>query len=341
METLRRVFLPVLMLTAGVVACDEEGADDLEQVFRADPIPCPKCQLNAAQVNGSAISSLDLAGAPNEQGVAVLHVLDPDGRKYTLGVIDEELAAYDGAKLVAFGDDLVGWTLVVAVGRSPQRILISTRHEEPSWAKDADPIGLYALDVVDGQGVHNVCPGYDVGFPAVTILHGETYDHELKEVDLVGDQWITLACREEAMYKVKRMGYGPKGDQGLDRQPASIEQRTAALKMVTADYCGTGHSFTEFHTQILWNNRTHTVHTADLVQNVAIEAFWDENGARCLSKPRLVTRAEVLAECDLPPCSTFPLNSAWEWRTYAPMPPLGGGTPKLSESSPIYKLFKP
>jgi hypothetical protein len=341
MRALRLTFPALLLLSLAPLGCDEPGDEAPEQAFRGDPVPCPKCQFNAAQVNGSAISALDLTGVPNEQGVTVLRVLDPEGHPYTLGVHldpDEELAAYDDGVLVAHGEELIGWVILVDIERSTQRIVISARQEEPSWASDAETIALYALDVLDDQGMHNVCPGQKPGAPAVTLLHGETYDHEFKEVDFVGEQWLTLACRDEAMYKVKRMGYGPSGNQGFDRQPATIAQRTAALKMITADYCGTGHSFTEFHTQVLWNNRAMTVKTASPQQYVAIEAFWDEHGARCLDKPRLVPKAQVLAECDIPACSTHSSNSAWEWRTYAPMP-LPPGTPSNGGRGPVNSMI--
>ncbi|WP_434420133.1 ADYC domain-containing protein [Nannocystis pusilla] len=344
MHTLRRVFPALLLLSLAPLGCGEPGGEAREQVFRGDPVPCPKCQFNAAQVNGSAISALDLTGAPNEQGVAVLQILDPEGHPYTLGVHvdrEEELAAYDDGVLVAHGEDLVGWVILVDVEGSFQRVVISAREEEPSWASDAETIALYALDVLDDQGGHNVCPGHKPGVPAVTLLHGETYDQEFKEVDFVGEQWLTLACRDEAMYKVKRMGYGPNGNQGYDRQPATVAQRTAALKMVTADYCGTGHSFTESHTQVLWNNRAMTVKIDSLLQYVAVEAFWDEHGARCLDKPRLVDKAAVLAECAIPACSTFSSNSAWEWRTYAPMPLPNGQPPGPNGRGPVWKFLPP
>lgn len=307
------------LLSAGFVGCaDDIGLADEPTPRAYDPFKCPKCQLNAAHVGGSPISHLDLGGEPNEFGVAVHEIRDPDGNAYDLGVHEEEFAAYHKDELVAFGDDVVGWTIILVVDRVPQRVRISGRELVPSWAKNRPPFSTYALDMAGDGGAHNVCLGKEPGVAALTLLHGETYDPELKQIAEVGPQWLTLACAGEAMYKVKRMDYGPNGRQGPGGGPATPGQRTAALKMVTADYCGTGKSFTDDNKPLLFHNSQRTVQITDIKQVVAIEAYWDEHGARCLSTPRMVPRAKVVSECELPSCRNYVNATPYEFQTATP-----------------------
>lgn len=304
------------LLSTGFVGCvDDDDLGGEPQLRGYDPFKCPKCQFNAAHVGGTPISHLDLSGAPNEFGVAIHELRDPDGNAYELGVLDEEFAAYHKDQLVAFGDDVIGWTIVLEVDRMPQRIRIVDRELVPSWAKNRPPMSVYALEVPgDGSG-DNICLGQAPGVAALTLLHGETYDPELKRIAEVGPQWLTLACAGEAMYKVKRMDYGPNGRQGPQGGPTTPAQRTAALKMVTADYCGTGKSFTDDNKPLLFHNFKRTVQLTDIKQIVAIEAHWDEHGARCLSTPRLVPRDKVIAECPLPGCGTYKNATPYEFQS--------------------------
>lgn len=318
MKPVSLVSLPLLL--AGAFACDVDAgvAPAVDAEFRGQPLACPKCQFNAAQIGHTPFSHLDLTGAPNEHGVAARYLVDPSGQRHTLGIRSEEFAAYDGKHLVASGSGLIGWRILVEIDGDPRSVQIVGRALQASLAADTKPISVYALTTkgADDQLV-NLCPGFKPSTPALTIVHGETYDHEFKEIDQVGPQWVTLACADEAVFKIKRFSYGPNGNQGPGGGPATPEQRTAALKMVTADYCGTGHSFTADDTAVLWMNAIGTVKYTDLNQTVGIEAFWDENGALCLDAPRHATLAEVLAVCDLPSCAVSP-EVAWEWRSFVP-----------------------
>ena len=160
------------------------------------------------------------------------------------------------------------------------------------------------------------------GAATVTILHGETYDGEHKTVDKIGEQWITLACVDEAAFKLKRLGYGPKGNQGPDGKHPTLAQRITTLKMLTADYCGTGESFTEFHTPVYWMNSKKSVVTIPSYNDRAIEARWDEHGAICIRKPRYVNVEKVEAACSIPTCPNNPaLSDAFEWESSVPVMP--------------------
>jgi hypothetical protein len=257
---------------------------------------------------------LDLTGQPNDQRIAVAYVRSPEGEIYDFEVLEEEMAAYAKGELVAVGSEMIGWELILLLGDTHHVIRIMGRETLPSFASNGAPISVYALAAIGKDDTAlNICPGKPPGAAAVTILQGETYDAQSKTIDMVGPQWITLACADEAIFKVKRLGYGPRGNQGPGGAPATPSQRTATLKMVTADYCGTGHSFTADKTKVNWRNATGTVSTGDNKLYVQYEALWTAKGAVCLDKPRHVPAYEVAKYCQLPPCKQF--ISSW-WKSY-------------------------
>ena len=84
--------------------------------------------------------------------------------------------------------------------------------------------------------------------------------------------------------------------------------------MITADYCGTGQSYTQNGTALNWENAAGTV-VSDATLG-AVEAVWSASGALCLDETRL-DNAQVA--CSLPPCSTYGLDDG-EWVSYVPTP---------------------
>ncbi|NJK33201.1 MAG: hypothetical protein HC927_12795 [Deltaproteobacteria bacterium] len=81
--------------------------------------------------------------------------------------------------------------------------------------------------------------------------------------------------------------------------------------MLTADYCGDGHSYTVDGTPLAWENESGTV-TPDS-QPGELEAIWTAEGALCLDTPRLVDPSEVA--CALPSCDQYTLADG-EWMTH-------------------------
>ena len=87
--------------------------------------------------------------------------------------------------------------------------------------------------------------------------------------------------------------------------PTTLDQRQAMLKMFSADYCGTGESFTTDNYPLRWIDSTGWQQPPlDLDpkhgQVSSIEAIWGPSGAVCLDTPRQVPRAQV--PCALPAC---------------------------------------
>src|SRR5690606_27578518 len=104
------------------------------------------------------------------------------------------------------------------------------------------------------------------------ILGGERYDENLKMVLPDQPRWFTLACAGSAAAKMKLLGYGPQSS------TTTPSQRQATVKMITADYCGDGQSYTQSGTEVHWANASGTVAPEPDAALGALEAVWTEDG---------------------------------------------------------------
>lgn len=139
------------------------------------------------------------------------------------------------------------------------------------------------------------------------IVKGETYSGLAAKVDKHDDDgapWFNIACAGTALSKMKLMGYDPEEQ----RFPTTPQQRQAALKMITARYCGDP-SFTHDGQPLIWQNAMQWFRPVDRIgaEHLGdVEALWDENGATCLTQPRdpAWSHADVIGRCGhIPKCS--------------------------------------
>jgi hypothetical protein len=299
--------------------------DTEEQMFRDTSQPT----FNSPEIDDAPFPELSLSGQPNSAGVSLVGLRDPITQDIHPLVTNgrDELVVYEDGALLHRGDDLVGWKLVLEKdGVELEGTIHAYNGHAPAWNDGGRPLTTYAIAFVDDTTLiapKNVCPTYlgEPNNPVLTIIVGETYDRVRKEVDLIDADWVTFACADQAAYKAKALGY-EQGEPFADTMaPATRAQQDATLKMITADYCGTGHSFTAPNTAIYWQNTAGTVTIPVGTVPGHFEAAWDENGAICLNDPRLVPRVEVEAECpDLPSCDDVDWETmAPEWVSYKPI----------------------
>ncbi|WP_245913657.1 ADYC domain-containing protein [Nannocystis exedens] len=305
---------------------DEEWGEEAIASRDGGSTTCPvwRCGFNSAEVNGRAIRELNLDGLPNADGVRIVGFVPPalgllSLQKFELDVEKGALVARSAGGTTLRGSQLVGATILVQQPGSllPLPITVLGHQKIDSWAEGAPQVSTYALVYPDLDalvGVRNVCTGdlLDVLTSAVTVIGGETYDLETKTIQPDKPRWLTLACAGSAAAKLQLMNYGPQSDFDGAGHPASLEQRQATLRMITADYCGTGHSYTQNGTPLHWENAAGTVVSPGELG--AVEAVWSAAGALCLEAQRLAG-AEV--GCDLPACDAFSLAEG-EWVTYVP-----------------------
>jgi hypothetical protein len=106
---------------------------------------------------------------------------------------------------------------------------------------------------------------------------------------------------------------GSYNEVGVITYDTTVKQRQTLLKMLTADYCGTGHSFTHDGVSLIYNANQSWWHD-DTRTPAAQEALWDASGALCVDDPRDTTLDEIQATCGYRPS---PCPSFTDWRSHA------------------------
>jgi hypothetical protein len=101
---------------------------------------------------------------------------------------------------------------------------------------------------------------------------------------LAAKRWFTIGCAETALAKLQLNGMTQAAEvHGFE---SSTFQRQAFLRMIMADYCGRGGSFTVPGQRLWWRDRAGTMQFP-AADEVELEARWDHTGAVCLDTPRL------------------------------------------------------
>lgn len=305
----------------GLTGCAIEDAETLEARTYSAGCTRWQCGYNAADINGEPLSELNVNGLANASGMRIVGFISPMSLLgYTLTLQGDELVAKGGLLLGDLkGLGLIGSTILVKLGSGlVVPVLIAGVESVPSWADGGAPITAYTLvysDLNNPLGQSNVCKGSLVEplTSAVTFLGGETYDNATKTVHAGKTGWFTLACAGSAAAKMKLMNYGPNSDFDGAGHAATPLQRQATLKMITADYCGTGTSYTATGTPILWTNASQKVTPDPETPAGDFEAAWGPNGATCLETPRRPDLAEAMT-CALPACTPGHVQGT-EWST--------------------------
>lgn len=312
--------LASMLLLTGCEPPEEELAN--RYGFAAKDCSRWRCGYNTSEINGKSLQELNLDGQPNADGVKLVGFVPTQGLLSCLlfgchlDTDGDELVATNGFTELR-GFQLVGSTLLVRVQQGLVLPVVIAGYEEvDSWADPGTSVAAYSLIYVDPESLldTSICKGtlVDPLQASVVILAGERYDLETKTVHSGQDGWFTLACAGSAAAKMSLMGYGPNADFNGEGEPATPQQRQATLKMITADYCGNGDSYTADGTPLNWRNAAGSVGFPNPEES-QIEAIWTAQGAVCLDAPRVVSLEDV--ECSIPSCDSIDL-AGHEWATY-------------------------
>jgi hypothetical protein len=231
------------------------------------------------------------------QLVADLITTDPQSpcKNATLDLVDGKLVGSKNKKIACSGQELTGASFVIQNwAGTPQTIKIKSVTTYSSAFYGADREAYELVNASPGENPTDAlcAPGEsthfrsNLGLPpldnindagaAATDYRVIAVNSELYESDgwpvipraIWQDdspEWIHLACVNDAI--AKRSIYGLYSD--------DVSRSRKALRMLTADYCG-GLPATNRGVEVRWNTGT------------MIEAQWNENGAACLSEPRLL-----------------------------------------------------
>lgn len=274
---------------------------------------CPTCIGNAPKVNGSRVRELSLAGAPNIDGVKVLAAKDLYYGSLTLGVdtVTSSLkASNQNYQLV--GQDLEGVDIELSTLAGIVKVTIVDVDTLPTWSDLGHDEYIYRMSYYDSNNApQHLCDSSDPDGDWLTVLPHEIVVPGKTHVITEDTDWFTLACVGEAAFKMKMLGYSRYSPSAPTK-----DERVATIRMVTADYCGTGTSFTTAGVPVAWSDRSGTV--SPPFAEVSMEAQWDEGGAVCLNTPRQFPIESIEDECGaIPKCTTNWVTDT-TWRTMLP-----------------------
>ncbi|NUP09713.1 MAG: hypothetical protein HOW73_27015 [Polyangiaceae bacterium] len=178
---------------------------------------------------------------------------------------------------IATETEILGAKLVVSVdGRAPQLVRVDSIEEDTK--SDDGEILLYELSSQDATGQWvNVCPADPDGLQRGFLLSGtwtKTGEH------LRDDANIELSCTSGAVGKCLRMGYRPW------ENDTQFARHQACTRMLRADYCGNGASYTKNGTLINVFDPA-GIQKAEPTEDLRFEAAWGPDGAVCLHHPRI------------------------------------------------------
>jgi hypothetical protein len=335
-------------------ACDGTAVTDSFQVLAdvEGPRPiagfsptCPSwsCPGNAGTIgDGIVFDGLDLSSVHGEVKIDRVEVRPRVGATYPseLQVARDVLMAKARSGAVIPAHHLTaegsGQALVIILKHGADRYELELRHANQVnfWAQPVSGTVMgYRFTVFKltrGPFQKRISPGSDLcrgeqlesnGWGGVEYhalaFAGDFFDKATVRVEAPpSPSWFNLACAGTAMAKMHLLRHTEASSNpgGMPPQLTTRAQRTAMLKMLTADYCGTGRRFTQDGHPLLWKdvNGWYTSRGFPIglstVPASQIEAIWSADGATCMNTPRLadsgwapeVTRDVVLANCPGP-----------------------------------------
>lgn len=310
MTSLKNHLGVVAVAVFGLGCAQVEDDDDVQ--FRGDDKTsgwgCRTCDYrNSATAGLDPIGSFFVGHDPSAVSLVAIELAN--GTTLTPSIADGRFSGTHTGHTYE-GSALVGGALVF---RSPIgyqfEVEIYSYQKHGDWVTGTD-VDTYGLSHDDDGETFNVCPGYNLDETAVVVIPGERYDDTKKRVE-PSPGWGSLGCRGHAVAKMKMMGYSPDDGYGSD-----AAGRQATYKMLTADYCGGGHSFTVPGTRLDWHDVSGNFPPPS---GNPVEAKWTASGATCLDTPRLASREDVLHVCpDMPKCYGDSSSGSNHWVTTNP-----------------------
>lgn len=227
--------------------------------------------------------------------------LKPAAAEQSVGKIEVSGTAFritlpDGS--VKHGTELAGVVLTFNIDGKPVRVRIAAITADPN--DKAVLLHDFRLEGTDMPLCGSDPDGKQLGFPLVG--RSEPNGRLLE----AGPEDFELICTSGAQGKCVRFGYHP-----WERTPDGNSMRdhyNSCVRMVRADYCGDGRSWTRDGTLIdMWDD--YGIQKPDIlgVPALSFEAGWKPDGAVCVAHTRIpenITLDKLMAAC--PRLTTMP-----------------------------------
>lgn len=317
-------FLTVLF--AGALGCVDLPADDAGApvgITEQALIDCDTwvCGSNSPYISGLHFHELNTRGLPNAEGFSVIS-LRQGSLDYQLVVERGRILGRSGSLQIG-GQALVGAEIRVRLGTKIFAIRITAVGSVQTFARingSTRPLETYQLDTAEVvnaplTGWRNLCsnpPARDnpdvMGMNVVhaVVFEGERIDRTTKTISTAIDtSWFNIGCTGHALAKLAANGVTESARLAFGFN-TSIPDRQAFLRMLTADYCGTGRTFTVSGQPLQWIDWHGYTQYVSSPANLALEARWTASGAACINTPRVIANPSLLAQ------QALGSNVAWD-----------------------------
>jgi hypothetical protein len=277
---MRRLPSPALLLTAVLSGCAGSLETPEEALHSVAPLPQELTAANGTNLNGTNLNGTNLNGTDLSQFLVSTNFTGAMVNGYShLDSLRLEATRFTGQKgsAVFTGTDFLYADFLGNLGDGSQvqlRITGMSQAPEPN----AD-LFLYEVKYLASDATWQPACRDAQGNPALAMpMHG-VWDYR-QDVPGGGSKQedpnrFTFACVGGAIAKCALWGYRPWMTHN-DVPLAAYHQ--ACTRLVRADYCGTGRSYTQNGSRI---NLYDDLDIQQDTENWVFEAEWDANGARC------------------------------------------------------------
>ena len=280
-------------------------------------------RLNSFRLNSFRLNSFRLNGDPGSGDYIELSEIDLPGKakaKYSsvqdstlyIKTTDGDLLGRDELVGTVFSftvreDDLLidravritGVRQLSDEGEAPKKHKKKKKHKKQDWEDDGSDITLYDLEIREGgKGKWEPLCVDEQGEASEAVLLTDIWDPETGDrVTPRPPDAVTFACVDAALGKCAVWGYRPWAEQG--GEPLA-DYHQACTRLVRADYCGNGVSYTTSGTPLhVLDQLGIEVKALDITY--AVEAEWGPDGAICLNAENTRLPDQDVA-CALDPC---------------------------------------
>jgi hypothetical protein len=270
------------------------------------------CGSNSPEIDERGFHELNVRGLENDAGFRLVSV-SRAGVKYRMAVVGGEIRLYP----LSGGSALEGTSVQGAIlevrnddANTTYQLRIADVLKTTSWARldgATKSVRTYLLDwQIVGAGWtywKKVCQssGADplLGMDEYhsVVFEGDRIDASAKAVLGRDLDWFNIGCAGHTLAKLHLTGH-TEGARALGFT-TTIDERTTMLKMLSADYCGTGKPFTVAGVPLTWRDDRGWM--AFVPSSATIEARWTSGGVACLNEPRLEANPTDLGDETFPP----------------------------------------
>lgn len=313
-----------VLLIAPLAACLVDDAGPIDEDHAAlNACPNWGCGTNAASMgDGIAFHELDWSGREaNDVQVRVVSFALANGAPVRMRVVGHTLQGIERNGTVRFGTALEGSIIELAHPQSRFQLKIEDVSETEFWVGIGPDVPTYKFlyrEIGRRDQWFPLCEGlgladdrqWDGIRQIALVFRGDRYDGIRKVVTATGaatGTWFNVACAGTTPAKLHLLRHT---DAGTDAAHVTTRlQRQAMLKMLTADYCGRGRSFTtDGHPLKYMDAQGWYPFQPNQVRSY--ESIWTHAGAVCLDEPRRLLKEptigdDIRRECARPSCAAM------------------------------------